>query len=119
MAKVEKKSIAELVAARTKRPTPEEIDTITQQIHTATAVPIPVVVVAPEVTPTPIVEIPLPSPPFIEEEVTLEQMVNTKRISVNASIDLYIKAKTRATRQGKTLMSYIITLMENDVKNMK
>ncbi len=117
MAKVEKKSIAELVAARTKRPTPEEIDNITQQIHTATTVP--VVAVAPEVTPTPIVEIPLPSPPFVEEEVTLEQMVNTKRISVNASIDLYIKAKTRATRQGKTLMSYIITLMENDVKNMK
>jgi hypothetical protein len=124
MAKIEKKSIAELVAARTKKPTPEEIDNITQKIHVAASATVvepviePIVVVAP-----PVVAVVESSPTLLaveeEIEVMLEQMVNTKRISVNATIPLYIKAKTKATMQGKTLMAYIIGLMEKDVKDMK
>ncbi len=112
MAKIEKKSIADLVSSRTKRPTPEEIDSITQQIHSPTvtvAVPIIIEKEAPSPTLLEVVE---------EKVIALDDMTETKRISVNASISLYIKAKTRATIQGKTLMAYIIGLMENDLKNM-
>ncbi len=115
MAKIEKKSIAELVASRTKRPTPEEIDNITQQIHTSVPVNIapPVAIIEPLPYPSPIEAV-----VEVKKIIALEDMTDTKRISVNASIPLYIKAKTRATMQGKTLMSYIITLMENDLKDM-
>jgi hypothetical protein len=116
MAKIEKKSIAELVASRTKRPSPEEIDNITQQIHSHTPVAVPPVAAV-----APIVQAPYPTlPEVVEKEkiIALEDMTETKRISVNASIPLYIKAKTRATMQGKTLMAYIITLMEKDLKDM-
>jgi hypothetical protein len=116
MAKIEKKSIAELVASRTKRPTPEEIDSITHQIHS----PAVAAVIPPAPTPVPFVEELNPTLSEVVEEkiIALDDMTQTKRISVNASIPLYIKAKTRATIQGKTLMAYIINLMEKDLKDM-
>jgi hypothetical protein len=112
MAKIEKKSIAELVASRSRRPSPEEIDVITQQIHTPPVVATPIEPVAPIATPITKEEL------RKEQIIPLEDILQTKRISVNATIPLYLKAKTRATLQGKTLMAYIITLMENDVRNM-
>jgi FtsZ-interacting cell division protein ZipA len=108
MAKIEKKSIAELVIARNKRPSLEEIDTITQQIHTLeTPVSTPVQKTTPKV-----------QEKIVETPKVAEETIQTKRISVNATIPLYLKAKTRATLQGKTLMAYIIELMEDDTKNM-
>lgn len=40
----------------------------------------------------------------------------TKRISVNAPVSLYLKARNKATLQDQTLMAYIICLLEEDVK---
>jgi FtsZ-interacting cell division protein ZipA len=116
MAKIEKKSIADLVSSRPKRPSPEEIDNITQQIHA----PVAPQVTVPKEEPKPVVAEPIVVMEIEEEEkvIALDQMTQTKRISVNASIPLYIKAKTKATMQGKTLMAYIIHLMEKDVKGM-
>lgn len=84
---MEKKSIAELLAGK-KKPSAEQIETITTVVHK------PVATVS---TPTHSKEI--------------------MRISVNAPVELYLKSKTKATRQGMTLMAYIMKLMEEDANN--
>ncbi len=50
-------------------------------------------------------EMPLPSP-----------SEKTKRISVDAPLSLYLKARIKATLQEQTLMAYIMKLIEADVK---
>lgn len=98
MAKIEKKSITDLIAAKpaVRKPTADEIDRITQEIHETPPPP-------PAPLPTKRME-DIPSP---EEKI--------KRISVNAPVTLYLKAKTKATLQDQTLMAYIIGLMEKDL----
>lgn len=89
MNKPGKKSIADLISAQRKltaKPSAEEIEKITTKIHEGSK----------EVQPIPIEKV--------------------KRISVNAPISLYLKAKTEATLQDQTLMAYIIRLIENDVR---
>ena len=81
---MEKKSIADLLAAK-KKPTAEQVEMITQVVHKA-----------PVATP--------------------EDTKKVMRISVNASVDLYLKSKSKATRQGMTLMAYILKLMEEDAE---
>ena len=85
---MEKKSIADLLAAK-KKPTAEQIETITEVVH------------------KPVAASPPPTPNSKE----------IMRISVNAPVELYLKSKTKATRQGMTLMAYIMKLMEEDANN--
>jgi hypothetical protein len=84
---MEKKSIADLLAAK-KKPTAAQIETITEVVHKPVASS--------------------PPPPNSKEIM---------RISVNAPVELYLKSKTKATRQGMTLMAYIMKLMEEDANN--
>jgi hypothetical protein len=85
---MEKKSIADLLAAK-KKPSAEQIETITEVVH------------------KPI----LSSPPLSSNSKEI------MRISVNAPVELYLKSKTKATRQGMTLMAYIMKLMEEDANS--
>ena len=141
MAKIEKKSISELVAMRTKKPTLDQIEQITQDIHTAKVAaessPTQQTVVAPveKVQYTERVEedvkkgknTPMDAP--VKKSKAQEKAAKTvvaveeediddriKRISVHAPIGLYIKARTKATLKNMTLMAYILKLMENDLK---
>ncbi len=142
MAKIEKKSISELVAMRTKKPTLDQIEQITQNIHTAK---VAVESSAPQETMVAPVEkgqytegggqevkkgenTPIDSPAkklkttekatktivATEEEEDIDDRI--KRISVHAPIGLYIKARTKATLKNMTMMAYILKLMENDLK---
>ncbi len=88
-----RKSIADLIALKpiSRKPSSAEIDKITQKIH----------------EPAKGSAKPLPLP--VTEKI--------KRISVNAPVSLYLKAKTKSTMQDQTLMAYIIRLIEEDVKN--
>lgn len=95
MPNARKKSIADLIGSKniSKKPSAAEIDKITKKIHEP-------MLVKGNVKP-----LPLP----VAEKV--------KRISVNAPVSLYLKAKTKSTMQDQTLMAYIIRLIEEDVKN--
>lgn len=90
-----RKSIADLIAKKplSRKPSSVEIDQITKKIH----------------EPAQIKETAKPLPLPVAEKV--------KRISVNAPVSLYLKAKTKSTMQDQTLMAYIIRLIEEDVKN--
>lgn len=96
MPNARKKSIADLIGTKShsKKPSVAEIDKITSKIH------------EPQNQAKQKAE-PLPLP--VTEKV--------KRISVNAPVSLYLKAKTKATLQDQTLMAYIMRLIEEDVKN--
>ncbi len=146
MAKVEKKSIAELVALRTKKPSLDQIDQITQNIHTTKVETVqsksveatePVVAKAVE-TPVAVADIKQTdsiteknSPkPKAEKTVKVTEKTSKKnltaeeedfddrikRISVHAPIGLYIQARTKATLKNMTMMAYILKLMEEDLK---
>lgn len=93
MANPKRKSIADLIAKKSisRKPSSAEIDQITKKIHEPISAKVH----------------PLPAP--------AEKL---KRISVNAPVSLYIKAKTKATLQDQTLMAYIMQLIEQDVKNV-
>lgn len=87
---MEKKNDIKSLLSR-KKPSAEEIDKITEQIHAPTKV------------------------------ATQPMVTDTKpitRISVNAPTWLYLKCKTKATMQGVPLMTYIMALMEKDTENM-
>ena len=88
-----RKSIADLIAKKplSRKPSSAEIDKITKKIH--------------EPAKDNVQPLPLP----VAEKI--------KRISVNAPVSLYLKAKTKSTMQDQTLMAYIIHLIEEDVKN--
>lgn len=91
MLKHGKKSITDLIATKSqhRKPSVAEIDAITSKIHESGK----------------------------EKSQPLPVMEKVKRISVNAPIQLYIKAKTKSTIQDQTLMAYILRLIEEDVKN--
>lgn len=96
-----KKSIADLIGSKPKkRPTIDEIDNITKKIHQSAA---PATAPAEKKT----------APIKKKEKAVVKEKI--KRISVNASVSLYLKAKTKATMEDKTLMAYIIGLMEKDL----
>ena len=120
MAKQQKKSIADLIGKRkTSKPSVAEIEDITQKIHTPSEQSAPS---DPPVT----VDPPKQSPPkrrTTRTKITTKKAVTTdptpekiKRISVNAPVSLYLKAKTKATLADQTLMGYILELMEKDLK---
>ncbi|MCA0235843.1 MAG: hypothetical protein LCH81_05635 [Bacteroidetes bacterium] len=91
MLKHGKKSITDLIATKSqaRKPSVAEIDAITSKIHESGK----------------------------EKSQPLPVTEKVKRISVNAPIQLYIKAKTKSTIQDQTLMAYILRLIEEDVKN--
>jgi hypothetical protein len=112
MAKMEKKSVAQLMAVKPKKPSIEEIEQITQNIHTQKQAAIVDRVVAP-----PKAEV---KKMVVQEETTEEKDDfgdRIKRISIHASIPLYLKAKTKSTIQGVSMMAYILNLMEKDLKD--
>lgn len=87
---MEKKNDIKSLLSR-KKPSTEEIEKITEQIHAPTQVVTPSVV---------------------------KDAKQITRISVNAPTWLYLKCKTKATMQGVPLMTYIMELMERDTQNM-
>jgi hypothetical protein len=91
MTSPKRKSIADLIVQKplTTKPSSAEIDKITQKIH---------------------------QPETEEKSPSLPVTEKIKRISVNAPLSLYLKAKTKSTIQDQTLMAYIIRLIEKDVK---
>ena len=93
MTKPEKKSIADLIATKplSRKPSASEIDAITSKIHEPNKI--------------------------IDDKSTSIQVRRKIKISVNAPMDLYIKAKTKATILDESLMGYIIRLIEDDVKH--
>jgi hypothetical protein len=115
MAKMEKKSVSELLAVKPKKPTIEEIEQITQNIHTQKQTAMNeggsvAVKIAPKMEAKTMVSQSVPA----EEVDAFGDRI--KRISVHASIPLYLKAKTKSTIQGVSMMAYILNLMENDLK---
>ena len=96
MQKPRKKSIVDLIGAKklAKKPSTAEIDKITSKIHE-----------------------PQQQAKQKSEPLPLPVTEKVKRISVNAPVSLYLKAKTKATLQDQTLMAYIMRLIEEDVKN--
>jgi hypothetical protein len=137
MAKVEKKSITDLLGSKDKRrPSSAEIEAITQQIHQ----PVSKSVDEEDFEPVGAVDnvgavsrvgalshvgsvdtygavgsvgrVGVVSGSSSSSEVTV------KRISVIAPVHLYIKAKSKATLQGKTLMAYVLDVLEADTRNM-
>jgi hypothetical protein len=117
MAKMEKKSVAQLLAVKPKKPTIEEIEQITQNIHTQKQAAIS----------GGGSEVIAKAAPKAEVKKNVAQQAITqelddfgdriKRISVHASIPLYLKAKTKSTIQGVSMMAYILNLMEKDLKD--
>ena len=91
-----KKSIADLIRSKSlpQKPSAAEIDKITSKIHQ-----------------------PEKSENGKNTPLTLPVIEKVKRISVNAPVSLYLKAKTKSTMQDQTLMAYILRLIEEDVKN--
>ncbi len=118
MAKVEKKSITDLLGSKEKRrPSAAEIEAITQQIHQPSAVATPAPPqIAPIAQAAPIVVEEIPAPVAAKADPPTDEFI--KRISVNAPVRLYLKAKSKATLQGMTLMAYILKLMDEDTKEM-
>ncbi len=109
---MEKKSVAQLLAVKPKKPSIEEIDQITQNIHTQKQAAI-----ADREEAAPKIE----NKKKDVQEVPMEEKDDfgdrIKRISIHASIPLYLKAKTKSTIQGVSMMAYILNLMEKDLKN--
>jgi hypothetical protein len=92
MAKPGKKSITDLMGTKSmsRKPSAAEIDAITSKIHQPDN--------------------------YANKKDALPSVEKVKRISVNAPVQLYIKAKTKSTMQDQTLMAYVISLIEEDVK---
>ena len=116
MAKMEKKSVSQLLAVKPRKPSIEEIEQITQNIHTQKLAAITEEAVAVAKSAVPKIEA---KKAVVQQAATPETDEfgdRIKRISVHASIPLYLKAKTKSTIQGVSMMAYILNLMENDLK---
>ncbi len=92
MSKYENKSIVDLIGKKplSRKPSAEEIDDITSKIHK-------------------------PESQISQKQQAEALVKKNKKISLSTSIPLYLKAKTKATIQGQTLMAYVIGLIEADV----
>ena len=131
MAKMERKSVSELLAVKPKKPSIEEIEQITQNIHTQKQAAITEGVLAATTTAAPkatvetatktMAKTTAPTPPktSLVQELDPQDMDDLgdriKRISVHTPLALYIKAKTKTTIKGVSMMAYILELMEKDL----
>ncbi len=93
MTKPEKRSITDLIITKplSRKPSVAEIDAITSKIHEPNKI--------------------------IDNKSMPVPAMRKIKISVNAPMDLYIKAKTKATILDESLLAYVIRLIEQDVKN--
>ena len=116
MAKMEKKSVSELLSMKPKKPSLEQIEQITQDIHAQKQV-----LAQQEATDRVVVEPKIAAKPMVVRQTVEQDMDDLsdrfKRISVHAPLPIYIKAKTKSTIQGVSMMAYILRLMENDLAN--
>ena len=114
MAKLEKKSVSELLSMKPKKPSLEQIEQITQDIHAQKQV-----LAQQEVLDRVVVEPKIIAKPVVARQTVEQDMDDLsdrfKRISVHAPLPIYIKAKTKSTIQGVSMMAYILRLMENDL----
>jgi len=98
MAKRQNKSISELLGKRNAKPSLDEVNKIAEQIHDKKATP----------------------PPKKKEKRDLNDISNrTKRISLNAPLDLYLEIQREATLQGKPMMQYILEVVKMDIDAKK
>ena len=96
MAKRPSKSISDLVGKKKAKPSLEEINKIADQIHTQEAA---------KLIPT-------------ETSKPNRDISNrTKRISLNAPLELYLEIQREATMQGKPMMQYILEVVKKDIES--
>lgn len=81
-----RKSIADLIATKplSRKPSLEDVDQITTKIHQS------------------------------QHSIKQTEKGKSKKISLIAPINLYLKAKTKATMQDQSLMAYILELIDKD-----
>ena len=97
MAKRPNKSIADLVGKKTKKPSLDEINEIAEQIHTEKK------------------RVEEPAPKKVKTSDSRNIADRTKRISLNAPLDLYLEIQREATLQGKPMMQYILEVVKEDI----
>ena len=98
MAKRPSKSISDLVGKKKAKPSLEEINKIADQIHTKKTVQ----------------DIPVEKP-----KANRDISNRTKRISLNAPLELYLEIQREATMQGKPMMQYILEVVKMDIESKK
>jgi len=100
MAKRPKTSITDLVKKKTSKPSLDEINAIADKIH----------------SPTP----PLAKPkPKKKAPPKNDLSGRSKRISLNAPLDLYLDIQRESTLQGKPMMKYILDVVRKDIERKK
>ena len=73
------------------------VDNISATVHQAVFVPLPVK----------------------EQATAKKEEEPTKRISLNTPISTYIEVKSLSVKNGMTLMQYVLTLIDEDIKRSK
>jgi len=98
MAKRTNKSISDLLGKRKAKPSIDDVNKIAEQIHT-------------------------PSTPKkeVKTKAKIERDISnrSKRISLNAPLDLYLEIQREATLQGKPMMQYILEVVKEDIDSKK
>jgi len=95
MAKRNNKSISDLLGKRSSKPSLEEVNEIAEKIHDKKEVPKKV------------------------EKDNRDISNRTKRISLNAPLDLYLEIQREATLLGKPMMQYILEVVKSDIDSKK
>jgi len=99
MAKRPKTSITDLVKKKTSKPSLDEINAIADKIHSPT---------------------PPPAKPKIKKTPPKNDLSGrSKRISLNAPLDLYLDIQRESTLQGKPMMKYILDVVRKDIERKK
>lgn len=102
MAKRPKTSITDLVKKKSSKPSLDEINAIADKIHS----PIPKTKAAPK--------------PKTKKKPVVDQLSGrSKRISLNAPLDLYLDIQRESTLQGKPMMQYILEVVRKDIDRKK
>lgn len=99
MAKRPKTSITDLVKKKTSKPNLDEINAIADKIH----------------SPTPPSKLKKSAPKKKKNDLA----GRSKRISLNAPLDLYLDIQRESTLQGKPMMQYILEVVRKDIESKK
>ena len=105
MAKRPKTSITDLVKKKTSKPSLDEINAIADKIHSP--------------TPPPAKPKPAPKRKPKKAEPKNDLSGRTKRISLNAPLELYLDIQRESTLQGKPMMQYILEVVRKDIERKK
>lgn len=106
MAKRPKTSITDLVRKKAAKPSLDEINAIADKIHSPAEAEKP----KPKQKSKPKPEKKAPQPSLADR---------SKRISLNAPLDLYLDIQRESTLQGKPMMQYILEVVRRDIENKK